>query len=113
MTGTPLPNASVAVVPDAKVRDYLLEPTHPDNCGKAGFFNAFGFTARDWQHLRDALHQHAGMHPVIKERPTQYGITYEVRCNLPSPDGRNPCVRSFWAIDAANPSPRLITAYPY
>ena len=44
MSGAPLPGAHAAVVPDAKARDYLLDPGHPGNGGKAAFFNAFGFT---------------------------------------------------------------------
>ena len=46
MSGRPLPNAHEAVVPAAKVRFYLLDPTHPGNGGKAAFFAAFGFSAR-------------------------------------------------------------------
>src|SRR6185312_10871844 len=40
MSGTRLPNAYSAIVPDEKVRDYLLDPAHSDNQGKAGFSTA-------------------------------------------------------------------------
>jgi hypothetical protein len=33
-----LPNADKAIVEHKKVVDYLLNPAHPDNSGKAGFF---------------------------------------------------------------------------
>ncbi len=33
-----LPNAGAAVVAREKIRDYLLNPGHPDNGGKAAFF---------------------------------------------------------------------------
>lgn len=79
MSGTALQNAKGAMVPDAKVRDYLLDQTHPDNGGNAG------------------------MHVVVNVATNPWGIKYEVRCNLPSPDRRNPCVRSFWLIDAPVP----------
>jgi hypothetical protein len=39
-----LPNAHAAFVADAKVRDYLLNPQHPGNGGKATFFTSFGFS---------------------------------------------------------------------
>lgn len=113
MTGAPLPNGNRAMVPDSKIRDYLLNPNHPDNGGKAAFFNAFGFTAQGWASLREALRAHPGMHVVVDLATNPWGTKYEVRCSLPSPDGRNPCVRSFWLIDAASPNPRLVTAYPY
>ncbi|HXT78578.1 MAG TPA: hypothetical protein VN702_03370 [Acetobacteraceae bacterium] len=58
MSGTRLPNAYSAIVPDEKVRDYLLDPAHSDNQGKAGFFNRFGFTRLRWTILRDALRDH-------------------------------------------------------
>jgi len=61
MSGTPLPNASPAVVPTAKLRHYLLDASHPGNGGKAAFFGAFGFTLRSWQTLRDVLLEHPGM----------------------------------------------------
>ena len=54
-----------------------------------------------------------GMHPVVKVATDVWGMKYEVRCSLRSPDARNPCVRSIWAIDATNADPRLVTAYGY
>ena len=50
-----LPNADRAVVEDAKVRDYLLSPTHPVGRFKSVFFAALGFSANQWPVLRDAL----------------------------------------------------------
>jgi hypothetical protein len=50
-----LPNADRAVVEDAKVRDYLLSPTHPVGRFKSVFFVALGFSADRWSLLRDAL----------------------------------------------------------
>ena len=40
-----LPNAHLAIVEDEKVIEYLLNPIHPDNGGKAAFFQMLGF---DW-----------------------------------------------------------------
>jgi hypothetical protein len=51
MSGYALPNAHAALVADAKIRDYLLDPQHPGNGGKAGFYASFGFTLRDWPKL--------------------------------------------------------------
>jgi len=38
-----LPNAERGVVEREKIVDYLLNPTHPDNGGKAEFFFSLGF----------------------------------------------------------------------
>ncbi len=35
---------------------------------------------------------------------------YELRCNLQTPDGRNPCIRTIWEI-IGNAPPNFITAY--
>jgi hypothetical protein len=50
-----LPNADLAVVADAKVRDYLLSPSHPVGRFKSSFFAALGFTVANWEDLRDAF----------------------------------------------------------
>jgi hypothetical protein len=113
MSGPYLPNAHFATVPVAKIRNYLLDAAHAGNGGKADFFGSFGFTAENWLELRSALQQHPTLHAVVKITVSAWGTKYEVRCSLPSPDDRNPCVRSFWIIDAANPNPRFLTAYPY
>ena len=55
-TGQTMPNAHAASVSYSKVYDYLLNPMHPDNSGKAQFFVGFGFTSLRWDILRDALH---------------------------------------------------------
>jgi hypothetical protein len=112
MTGSPLSNAHAAFVADEKVRDYLLNPQHPDNGGKAGFFTSFGFSLQDWPKLADALRKHAVTHVVTRTRPDPYGMRYEIRGRLESPDRSNPNVWSIWVIDPSNSNPRLVTAYP-
>jgi len=107
-----LPNVYNAYVDDRKVRDYLLNPGHPQNNGKANFFQSFGFSQQHWLILRDALHFHPVTNPVAKISPNQYGTRYTVRCSLLSPDGRNPCITTIWVINALTTAPELVTAYP-
>ena len=38
-----LPNAHKAIVERDKIADYLLNAAHPDNGGKAAFFESLGF----------------------------------------------------------------------
>ena len=47
-----LPNAEQAIVEQAKIVDYLLNPAHPDNGGKVAFFLSLGFNREAWQHCR-------------------------------------------------------------
>ena len=75
-----LPNAARAVIEDAKVRDYLLSPTHPVGRFKSVFFAALGFSADQWTMLRDAL--------------LQLALTRDAEPGQPSPlrtQVRNPC----------------------
>jgi hypothetical protein len=108
----PLPNAYAAFVADEKVRDYLLNPQHPGNGGKAAFFTSFGFSHPDWPKLADALRRHAVTHRVTRTRPDPYGTRYAIRGPLESPDRSNPRVWSIWVIDPSTSNPRLVTAYP-
>ncbi len=59
-----LPNAALAHVEDAKVRDYLLNPGNLQNQGKAGQFGQYGFVRDQWQTLADALCKHPAINPV-------------------------------------------------
>lgn len=49
-----LPNASKAVVERTKLVDYLLNAAHPDNGGKAEFFEKLGFRRTAWKALADS-----------------------------------------------------------
>jgi hypothetical protein len=106
-----LPNAGNAVLDDAKVIKYLLDNAHPQNNGKAQFFMGFGFTLKNWRELKNALLDHPRNNLVVSQITFQYGEKYEINCSIVSPDGRNPCVRSFWAIERPNSDPKFITAY--
>ena len=50
-----LPNAEKAVVEREKIEDYLLNAAHPDNGGKAAFFEGLGFRREKWEMLAKAL----------------------------------------------------------
>jgi hypothetical protein len=106
-----MPDAEAAVVPPAKVTEYLLNAAHPGNRGKAAVFAAFGFSSASWLELSTALKRHAIEGEVTKRVETVYGTKYVVVGGLPSPDGRTPILCTIWfAEDGA--APRLVTAYP-
>jgi uncharacterized protein DUF6883 len=107
-----LPNWDRATVPDSKIRDYLLSPTHRDGRFKAAFFTRFGFTRDDWVILADALLQHAREHEIAREESSPFGTRYVIEGPLHSPEGRSPPVRTVWFIETGEDVPRFITAYP-
>jgi len=61
-----LPNAERAIVEREKIVDYLLNPAHPDNGGKAQFFLSLGFRVNEWQAFASALTQFANTTEVSK-----------------------------------------------
>ena len=108
---TNVPNASGATVAPAKVREFLLNESHPENRGRARFFTLFGFTPTQWETLRDALLAHMLANQVTETAVTRHGTNYMVRCTIPSPDGRNPCIFTVWTIEPSG-GPKFVTAFP-
>jgi hypothetical protein len=82
-----------------------------DGHAKAVFFLKFGFRQDQWKTLAEALRQHGLTQSVFAQKTSGHGQKYEVRCNLPSPDGRNPCITSVW-IQEDSCHLRLITVLP-
>jgi hypothetical protein len=107
-----LPYAENAFIPDAKVTNYLLNTNHPRGKDKAAFFIRYGFSASEWNVLRDALLNHGSVHDVASVLETPQGIHYAIDGELNAPDGRSPQIRTIWALDTDSTAPRLITAYP-
>lgn len=106
-----IPEVGNAYVEDKKARDYLLDVSHREGGAKARFFLLFGFERERWQDLRDALVEHAQTNEELDSRISPHGIKYTVRCNIRSPDGRNPCITTVWIADD-DISPRLVTVVP-
>jgi hypothetical protein len=107
-----LPNAERAIVDLAKITDYLLNASHPDNGGKAQFFGSLGFAAGNPAALADALRAVAVVGDVVSQAESRHGLKFVVDGAIQAPTGRRPVVRTVWIVDAEEESPRLVTAYP-
>src|SRR5579859_5955605 len=107
-----LPYAEQVIIPQRKLTEYLLSPTHRMGRAKAAFFTSFGFTLEDWEILADALRRHAVENEVKTTEETPFGMNSVVEGVLRAPDGRTPWVRVVWFIEAGEDLPRLATAYP-
>jgi hypothetical protein len=77
-----LPNVDIAVVEDAKVRDYLLSPTHPVGRFKSVFFIALGFAPDRWEALRDALLELARAGDAVPGQARPFGLKFEIRATF-------------------------------
>ena len=107
-----LPGAAEARVDSAKLTEYLLSLSHRDGRGKAKFFIQFGFSPDMPAQLEASLRKHGLTQPVVDKTSSEHGVKYVLECSVSSPDGRNPCIRSVWVVDAGHTTPRLVTAYP-
>jgi hypothetical protein len=107
-----LPHADRLDVPEAKIVDYLLSPTHPQGRHKAAFFRAFGFSPEEWEQLAEALRRHGADNDVAAEEDTPFGRRYSVDGELAGLDGRRPRLRTVWFVERGQEVPRLVTAHP-
>lgn len=107
-----LPNYAEAIVPQAKITEYLLSNSHSIGKGKAGFFTRFGYARENWQALKKSLLKHAADYEVAKIEPSPFGTRYVIEGDMPTLDGRNPFVRTIWFINTGQEIPRFVSAYP-
>ncbi len=97
-------------IPEQKLRDYLLNPDHPNNGGKAAFFLAGGFQINDLETFRSALQLHLQSSSYVIWENGKFGTRLVIEDSLFVPDGRDPLVCSVWMVD--NEGGRFVTAYP-
>jgi hypothetical protein len=107
-----LPYRENAIVVEAKIILYLLNPAHEDGKSKAAFFLHFGFSVTQWEIMRDALLTHAREHEVASVLETSRNKHYAIEGELNTPSGKKPQVRTVWALEIGSEIPRFITAYP-
>jgi len=107
-----LPHLEKALVPRAKITDYLLSDTHEDGRHKAAFFTRYGFARESWEILAETLRRHAAEHEVARVQDSPFGTRYVVEGIITTPDGRTALLRSVWFIRHGEEEPRLATAYP-
>ncbi len=107
-----LPDLERATVEEAKIRNYLLSLQHDDGKLKAAFFLSFGFHPDRWEIFALSLREQAKSGVLTKTVQFLYGSRYVIEGDLPTPDGRNPLIRTVWIVETPGDAPRLVTAYP-
>ena len=107
-----VPNASSAFISQTKLGSYLLDVAHPEGGPKARFFLGKGFSSADCATFEAALREHVAVRRIWSIAPNPYGQKFVVSCDITTPDGSNPCIRSVWIIEDGETVPKLVTAYP-
>ena len=83
----PIPDSLRAVVEDVKVRDYLLNLSHPGGGSKAAWFHSLGYYRDDWNYLATDLLAVAQTCPVFNTENTQFGLKYKARGEIQGSGG--------------------------
>jgi len=108
-----LPNANKAVVGPEKIVDYLLNPAHPDNGGKAEFFMRLDFHRNEWEKLAATMLNLAQTRDVTRVSESPPGKKYVIIGQIESPSGKTAQVQTIWIVDSGVETARLVTAYPH
>lgn len=108
-----LPNNDRSFVADKKITEYLLNLNHDEGKSKAKFFFALGFALNKINEFKDALVLHSVQREIYQEVQNDFGTKYELRCEIITPDSRNPCIVTVWVFDNGSDSHKLVTAYPF
>jgi hypothetical protein len=107
----PFPKAVDAVINVEKIKDYLLDKSHPVGGSKAKLFESIGYSLKNWQDFADDLLTLARESENYLAKPSPFGIKYEVRGKIGKPGYRLANIVSVWIVENEKP-PRLITAFP-
>lgn len=107
-----LPNNKQSFVAEKKITDYLLSELHEIGKHKADFFKRFGFDISDVETFKSSLIQHSIDRDIEQTKDSDFGIKYELKCEIQTPDKRNPCIVTVWIVENGQEEPKLITAYP-
>ena len=107
----PIPNATEATATTEKVRDYLLNPEHPDGGSNAAWFQSLGYGRDRWHELAMDLLALAATCEQFATVQTPFGIKYVVQGRIGRGPHRSASVLAVWIVEGDRP-PRLVTAYP-
>ena len=94
--------------------DYLLNAAHPDNGGKARYFQALGYSSSDVMQLVAALRLVAVHGETVASVTSAHGEKFVVDGQLQARIKGTPsrAVRTVWIVERGEDVPRLVTAYP-
>jgi hypothetical protein len=106
-----LPHADHAIIDIAKLRDYSLNPLHPEGKHKARVFaSLLGFTTADAETLRNMILSAILIEEAIEGVTDEHGQRFVVDFATEGLQGIV-TIRTAWIIDRGEAVPRLISCY--
>jgi hypothetical protein len=108
----PLFDGDRAVIEQAKVFDYVLNPEHPVGGDKARVFEAaLGFTRSNGDLLIAQIRAGVLNNPARLGVVDVYGLRFTVDMPIIGPNGNGATVRTGWIYDPESVVPRLVTLF--
>lgn len=107
-----IPGANRAFVDAAKLKDYLLSPTHDEGRFKARFFRSLGFRQETWRDLQSIFQKVPEQFEAVEVQETAFGRMFECGFSLCAPNGQRSEILSVWILRPNEDFPRFVTAYP-
>ncbi|SRR6266567_4941246 len=106
-----LPRPDQAIIDIVKLRDYSLNPHHPEGKHKARVFAAsLGFSARDAEKLRSIIFAAVLTEDATAGATDEHGERYVVDFETQGLRGMV-TIRTAWIIDRGETAPRLVSCY--
>ena len=110
-----LPNAENAVLDIEKLRDYCLNPNHPEGKHKARvFFDKLGIRQNDAEDLRNAILEGVLVAEAVEQKQSSFGRRFVVDLVISRGEGvvlSSALVRTAWIIREGEDFPRLTTCF--
>mgnify|MGYP003444371614 CR=1 FL=1 len=100
------------IIAPEKLRDYVVNLSHPDGESKARFLRVMGYEQKNWKTLEIDLRTQHLSQEVIPGQKSDYGEKYEVLAPLIGPNGKMRWLRSVWMIRKGESIARFITLIP-
>ena len=99
------------IIPQDKLRDYVLSPAHPEGRGKAEYLGRLGYSQDAFEQLEADLREQILSREAQPGRASRYGQKYEILGPLTGPNG-TAWVRTIWIVLTGETAPRLVTLIP-
>ena len=105
-------SAREAIIPPAKLRDYVLSTAHPDGRGKAEYLGRLGYSQEAYEQLETDLREQILSREAQEAGASRYGQKYEILGPLTGPSGTTAWVRTIWIVLMGEAVARLVTLIP-
>lgn len=105
-----VPRADEAVIPDAKIAGYVLNPAHDVGGHKARLFaSVLGITVENRHVLEDAIRKGLPLARAVSRGTDPHGEKFQADIEVTGPRGRA-TVRTGWIVRKPGDAPQLTTA---